>query len=1027
MYRFVDAAVVRAAARCPGSVPPWPDLTDDAEKNLTSWVDWLRQVWASDGFAASVEIASPDLARRVQEVCQGSRVRRQEVRRAVLSLIRYLLRSTSRATPFGLFSGVAPVRLGHTPAVRFGGGHRAVARVDSTWLDGVITRLEAIPELRYRLLVVRNNLAFVRDGRLVVGCWQSGAVHGTGPAEVSVRYTEAVHTVFQAAQTPVRLGDLADKLASNFPDKPDSVINEMLTRLVEHRLLVTSLRPPMTVTDPLGHVIEALTAVQADTVQGTAGLLDELCGIHADLLHHNATPPLRGRSLRSHVSRRMAALCTAERPIAVDLRLDGDLVLPHAVVREAERTAEALARLGPHPHGTPAWQDYHRRFCERYGLGSLVGIRELLDADSGLGFPHGYRNSRLAPPSVPGLSKRDMALLVLAQNAAVQQHTEVVIDDALVDNLAAASLGEYRVQPHTELRCRIYSPSTGALGRGEFRLAVTGMSRAAGTTAGRFLDLFDTGDQERMFRAYAELPAVCQNALRVQVSGPTVSRRAENITRSPAVLPLLVPLAEQCPDGKEAVSLDDLAVTADAQRLYLVSVSRRQPVEPILFSAVELTHHAQPLLRFLCEISTARTAACVPFSWGAASRLPFLPRIRYRRSILSPAMWTLTATDFPGSAEPWRNWKDRWDAWRDQFRVPASVYLGDGDRRIRLDLDESAHLAVLRADLARNGHATIREAPEEDEMGWIDGRAHDIVIPLAATAPPAAPQRTWSRCVLSRAHGHLPGSSEWLYVKLYGNPGRQTALLTSHLPALLAAWEEEPEWWFLRYHDPDKHLRLRIRLREADDFGQVAARVTAWTTELYERGLVSQVQFDTYYPETGRFGQDVAMAAAESVFAADSAAAVAQLRAVDHREGPHLHAVTAASMVDIAVTVAGSVSDGMRWLIRHWRASSAPAPSRETRDQMIRLADPSRGRSALLEVPGGEDIAASWELRRAALLRYRAALTAEKQISPDTVLADLLHLHHARMVGISPDSEWACRRLSRAAALSWTARTQGAL
>src|SRR5690606_2531440 len=282
------------------------------------------------------------------------------------------------------------------------------------------------------------------------------------------------------------------------------------------------------------------------------------------------------------------------------------------------------------------------------------------------------------------------------------------------------------------------------------------------------------GDQERMFRAYAELPAVCQNALRVQVSGPTVSRRAENITRSPAVLPLLVPLAEQCPDGKEAVSLDDLAVTADAQRLYLVSVSRRQPVEPILFSAVELTHHAQPLLRFLCEISTARTAACVPFSWGAASRLPFLPRIRYRRSILAPAMWTPTATGFPGSAEPWRNWKDRWDAWRDQFRVPASVYLGDGDRRIRLDLDESAHLAVLRPDLARNGHATIREAPEEDEMGWIDGRAHDIVIPLAATAPPAAPQRTWSRCVLSRAHGHLPGSSEWLYVKLYGNPGRQT-------------------------------------------------------------------------------------------------------------------------------------------------------------------------------------------------------------------------------------------------------------
>lgn len=169
------------------------------------------------------------------------------------------------------------------------------------------------------------------------------------------------------------------------------------------------------------------------------------------------------------------------------------------------------------------------------------------------------------------------------------------------------------------------------------------------------------------------------------------------------------------------------------------------------------------------------------------------------------------------------------------------------------------------------------------------------------------------------------------------------------------------------------------------------------------------------------------MAAAESVFAADSAAAVAQLRAVDHCEGPQLHAVIAASMVDLAAAATGSASDGMRWLVRHLRAPSAPAPPREVRDQVIRLADPSRGRSALLEVPGGEDIAASWELRRAALLRYLAALTTEKQITLDVVLADLLHLHHARMVGISPDSEWACRRLSRAAALSWTARTQGAL
>ncbi|MGH4018844.1 MAG: lantibiotic dehydratase, partial [Pseudonocardiaceae bacterium] len=92
-------------------------MIGDTEEHVALWRRWLRQIWASDGFAASVEVASPILARRVWEVCEGRRVRKREVRRAVLAVIRYLQRATSRATPFGLFAGVAPARLGSAPAV----------------------------------------------------------------------------------------------------------------------------------------------------------------------------------------------------------------------------------------------------------------------------------------------------------------------------------------------------------------------------------------------------------------------------------------------------------------------------------------------------------------------------------------------------------------------------------------------------------------------------------------------------------------------------------------------------------------------------------------------------------------------------------------------------------------------------------------------------------------------------------------------------------------------------------------------
>ncbi len=860
LYRFVDAVVVRAAACRPGAaVLPWPDLTGDADEQVTGWCRWLRRVWASEGFAASVEVASPVLARRVGEVCDGREQRARHVRRAVLSVMRYALRASSRATPFGLFAGVAPARVGSRSAARFGEGHHAVAGVDAEWLGEVIRRLETCPELRNRLLVVRNNLAFVRDGRLVVGCQQQA---GTEPVEVSVCHSAVVRTVLQAAQAPVRLGELAAKLATDFPDRPDSVINRMLAELVAQRILITSLRPPMTTTDPLAHVIKALAAAGADTVPVVADLLGALSKIHTDLTRHNraASRPEQQRQLRAGAARQLTAIASTERPVTVDLRLDCGVVLPHAVAREAETTAAALVRLTPHPFGSPAWQDYHHaRFLERYGPHTLVPVGELLNVESGLGFPAGYRDSRGRPPPRPGLSQRDATLLALAHNAALQQHTEIILDDTTITGLAVGEDSTARTAPHTELRFRVHAPTLAALDRGEFDLAVTGVSRAAGTTTGRFLHLFDTDDRARMVSTYTGLPTVSENALPVHLSCPALHARTENVTRSPAVLPHLLALAEHRRCGDTVIPLEDLAVSADAQRLYLVSLSQRRPVEPVVFSAVELTNHAHPLLRFLCEISTARLAACAPFSWGAARRLPFLPRVRYRRSILAPATWALSATDLPGPAVPWRDWVSSLAGWRDRLRVPAAVYLGEGDRRIRLDLDEAAHLHAVRAELDRCGHTTVREAPDPSAFGWLDGRAHDIVIPLAATAQPIPPRAWWGRAI-SREHGHLPGSGDWLYVKLYAHPDRQTALLTRHLPHLLSGWDNEPQWWFLRYHDPQQHLRLRIRLRGTDDVATAAARVAEWTAELRRLGLVGQVQWDTYYPEIGRFGDAAAMA-----------------------------------------------------------------------------------------------------------------------------------------------------------------------
>ncbi|ONH33612.1 hypothetical protein BL253_00910 [Pseudofrankia asymbiotica] len=106
LFEPAGAALLRAAAVSPGGgVPRWPDLADTDDCR-----GWLGEVWPAASEA--VGLASGALAARVGQILGGVPVTDRRVRGAATTVIRYLLRSGGRATPFALFAGVAPARFG---------------------------------------------------------------------------------------------------------------------------------------------------------------------------------------------------------------------------------------------------------------------------------------------------------------------------------------------------------------------------------------------------------------------------------------------------------------------------------------------------------------------------------------------------------------------------------------------------------------------------------------------------------------------------------------------------------------------------------------------------------------------------------------------------------------------------------------------------------------------------------------------------------------------------------------------------
>ncbi|MQA88063.1 MAG: lantibiotic dehydratase [Streptosporangiales bacterium] len=1013
MYRHAGKALLRASRASARSAPEeWPDLSTDADAE--GWRTWLLRVWSRRETAEAITLASPPLARRVEEICAGKRLKAKEVRSAVVSVVRYVLRETARPTPFGLFAGAAPMEFGPVAKARWGHRHRVTARADAEWLADVIAGLETCPELLERLPVMVNNLRSVRGGRLALL---------SGSTRVEIRYTPAVRAVERAAHVPIRFSVLAQDLADEFPAASPSMIREMLTELVAQRFLVTSLRPPATVVDALAHVIDQLREVGAEDVATVAATVRELRAVQADLdCYGNAAPGEREQE-RAQVVQRMRGLSQAGKsPMAVDLRLDCDVKLPEEVAHEMEAAASALLRLTRQPSGKRAWRDYHAVFVDRYGVGAVVPVAELVNPDTGLGFPAGYPGSSFDPPTQPSRTDRDDRLLALVHQAALTGRDEIVLDDEAIADLAG-DVDTVRMPPHVELSARIHAGSLDALDRGEFTLTVS-PARAAGTMTGRFTPDPSTGLGE----VYASLPTLDDDAIPAQLSFPPAYAHAENISRTPRFLYHVIALGEHRAPGEDGViPLEDLAVTADWHRLRLVSLSLRRPVEPQVFHALRLDKQPPPIARFLANLPRGSVAAYTEFDWGTALRLPYLPRVRYGRAVLSPAQWRISAADLTTAGADWPRWRAALGQWQHRWRLPEVVELRDADRVLRLDLTQPAHAAILRTHLERSGEAVLTEAGEEAGLGWLDGHAHEIAVPLMSTGPVAPSPLADGRPLIKVANtdGHLPGSpeSEWLYCKVYVHADRQTEVIAEHLPRLLDHLDGAPHWWFLRYrdlHDPD-HLRLRIRVANRHEYGAYAITVGAWTDQMRREGLTRRLVLDTYCPEFGRYGDGPAMAAAESVFAADSAVVLTQLRHIPEAAAPHT-AVTAANIVDIACGFSGSIEAGMGWLIDHARNDRpAPAP-RAILDQAVALADPSRDFAAMLDLPGGETLAAAWARRRAALAAYRQQLP--NGADTDSVLDSLLHLHHVRALGLDRDSERLCRRLARSAALAWRAKRE---
>ncbi|MGW7680329.1 lantibiotic dehydratase [Kribbella sp. NPDC054772] len=735
--------------------------------------------------------------------------------------------------------------------------------------------------------VVANNLAGVRGDRLVLPYLRK-LTEQTPGRELTLANSEAVQFIREAAHHPIEYAVLRARLVDATPDA---------------------------------------TADDADRLLGQLLSREILLGEYADV--------------------------SSADEVQVDLRMDADVLLPQAVAEEAARAASLLWRLSPPGDGLPALASYHRAFLDRYGTDRVVPVLELMDPHVGLGPPAGYQipigeRGREELPSNTYPAARDQALAAALGADALTGADELVLDDELISRLVADS--DDQPPDSLDLCAQLLADSPEALDRGEFLLAATSGSIAAGAMIGRFASMLDLEDR------LGELLDV-PGPLPVQLEFAPYEPRFGNVLREPRVVPHSLAVGTFAdPDDPGTVDVRDVCVGSTGERLYVFSAKLGRQLAVIRPNMLNVVTGAPNVARFLAAIGLAGRRFWTPWQWGRLEVLPRLPRVRYGRSILAPALWR-TDPDLSTAAD----WDQALDSWRERLAVPDVVRVGMFDHHLDLDLRAPLHRRLLRDQLRKEPSSVVSEPLTG--YGVTAGHANELVVPLLSVAerPEVAANPSWSTAT-QRPPRHLPGG-EWLSAKIYLAADLQDALLAGPVRQLVERMGAE-RWFFLRYRDPDAHLRIRFHHGDP-------AILNAWATDLIDAGRIRTVVLDEYEPEVARYSGPEVMAAAEDVFCADSQAVLEQLRM---RMTIPRESLTALNQLDIL----DSFGDLEQWFVDTYSidlSNAVPAADRKAFNQLLESFEPLD----------------CWRQRRAAIARYAG-------VGMPAVMS-VLHLHSNRLLG----------------------------
>ncbi|AWV99519.1 lantibiotic dehydratase [Arcticibacterium luteifluviistationis] len=804
------------------------------------------------GFQETIFLASPSLYQAILDYNEG-KLSEKSQKGVLSSAAKYIIRSHTRSTPFGLFAGTATLKWGEKTSISINQNYKRKTQLDFGVINDLYKKIKNNGQQLREVRLYPNSTFYIFQEEIR---YIEKAVDGN---EVSLQISaleknDFILFVLNKAESGLTISELSGILEKEGIEKTEA--HEFLISLIDSQILVDKLEPILNSTDKLESLISLHRnlGTEEDTVNELKKISSDLNQIDIEQ-ESNIEKYLEFEdSINRKTFHTECFFELDEARASLNQNLQKN-ILEALTVLNTLKTRTEDNRLN----------HFKTKFERRFGS-SEVPLLVALDTEKGLGYDKEF--DIVIAPLIKELDWTPVKNL--DETVKTESYLESLLKKALSQNCHEIKLEEENL-PELNYDLNLSASSSilfKTISKNQILLEAVGGSSAINLIC-------------RFANSNPDLGHLVEKIAAKEVSNnPSVvfaeiihlpNTKLGNVLSRKSVFEHEISFLG-VGKGEKQIALRDLVVFLQEDTLFLKDLRSNQIIIPKLNCTHNVGETDLPVYKFLYDLQFQGLDGSLKFDWdGKINNNIFFPRVSYKGVIISLATWEFRKTAL-ADVHKLKSIND-FEKWHQKLNIPPLFVISEGDNDLLIDT-KSEFLIQLFIDTVKNKkQLTLKEfllnesQPVKNSYG--ESMANQFIATLLKSGEAyklpgkEALKSVDTNQVLIKTE-NAPYSN-WLYIKVYCPLASVDSILSNEIAnALKEAFDKNliDKWFFIRYRDPDFHLRVRFHLNDIEQYQELIKLLNHYISNQTD---IWKVELGSYEPEYKRFAA-IGIEAAESIF-----------------------------------------------------------------------------------------------------------------------------------------------------------------